>query len=96
MAELVVAPRSCIGRVIFSKAHEKAQQIDVKMIVQQIIKHSENIKVTNSDLQSHLQLQLCRRTCPQSGETWSCWRRLTSRFSSKLIAFKRTESVWET
>ena len=52
MAELVVAPNSCIGRVIFSKAHEMAQQIDVRTIVQQTLSLPVNFLFRTSSIES--------------------------------------------
>ena len=52
MAELVVAPRSCIGRVIFSKAHEIAQHIVVRIIVQQTLSLLVNFLLRTSSIES--------------------------------------------
>ena len=52
MAELVVAPSSCIGRGIFSKAHEMAQHIVMSMSVQQTLSFFVNFLLRTSSIES--------------------------------------------
>ena len=52
MAEFVVAPRICIGRVIFSKQHEMAQHVVIRMSVQQMLSFFVNFLLRTSSIES--------------------------------------------